>query len=370
MILLFRKYGNIAAHRFLALFILFISVSIGGYTLYDSRYLLQHPHFVLTYNAFDFAVSPLFYFHVLALTKKDFKWKPVYWLHFIPVLLVFIYKIPFYIMSADEKVAWLKRSYEHISPDYLAISILTTVQMFVYILLCYGILVKHAENLKNYFSEIESRNLNYIRIFFYINVGMFLVCISMGLIGYEEINNISNLVFTGTVYWLGYRDMNQPDIFKEIKGPVVEPQEISASSASDLSENKKYLKSEIAPDLSKKVINQLNELMQKDKLYLNPGLNLQILSQHIGISNHNLSQILNQSLNENFYDYINRFRVEEVKAQLKNPKKSHFSLLGIAMDCGFNSKAAFNIAFKKYTGITPSEFRNNESPNFGTAGSD
>lgn len=97
--------------------------------------------------------------------------------------------------------------------------------------------------------------------------------------------------------------------------------------------------------------------MEREKIYQNPELKLTDLAAHLELSPHYLSQLLNIHVGENFYDFINRRRVEEFKESLNDPTKQHFNLLGLAYEAGFNSKAAFNNAFKKYTGMTPSEFR-------------
>jgi AraC-like DNA-binding protein len=68
--------------------------------------------------------------------------------------------------------------------------------------------------------------------------------------------------------------------------------------------------------------------------------------------------VLNQYKLQSFFDYVNQLRIEEFKKQLLNPDKQHLSLLGLAFECGFNSKAAFNAVFKKQTGTTPSAYRN------------
>jgi AraC-like DNA-binding protein len=71
-----------------------------------------------------------------------------------------------------------------------------------------------------------------------------------------------------------------------------------------------------------------------------------------------LSELISRTYNESFFDFINRHRIEEIKLRIEDPAHDSYSLLGIAMDCGFNSKSSFYTAFKKFTGITPSEYRN------------
>ena len=102
--------------------------------------------------------------------------------------------------------------------------------------------------------------------------------------------------------------------------------------------------------------------METDKLYLNSDLTLRELAEKLSISPHNLSEILNTRLNQSFYDFINRYRVEEVKRRLADNDSDKYSLIAIAFDSGFNSKSSFNTIFKKQTGSTPSQYRNQILP--------
>ena len=124
-------------------------------------------------------------------------------------------------------------------------------------------------------------------------------------------------------------------------------------------EKNKYSGSSLKEDEASKYSKQLSEFMQSEKPYLNPDLTLQLLASQINITPHYLSQVINEQFKVNFFEYINQFRVEEVKARINNPKYKSFSLLGIAVDSGFNSKSAFNRVFKKFTNQTPSQYKSN-----------
>ena len=97
--------------------------------------------------------------------------------------------------------------------------------------------------------------------------------------------------------------------------------------------------------------------MEEEKPFLVPAISIDELGQKTGISSRDLSQIINERLGCNFFDFINRYRVEESKRLLLDPSGGKKNILNILFEAGFNSKAAFNRAFKKHEGTSPSEFR-------------
>ena len=96
-------------------------------------------------------------------------------------------------------------------------------------------------------------------------------------------------------------------------------------------------------------------------MYLNQNLSLNDVSQAIGIPRYHISLVLNNKLNNTFFDYINKYRVEEVKKIIRMPGSEKLTLLGISFEAGFNSKATFNRSFKKYVNLTPQQFRSQNS---------
>ena len=98
--------------------------------------------------------------------------------------------------------------------------------------------------------------------------------------------------------------------------------------------------------------------MEINKAYLNPDINLSDMAIQVNMSRTKLSEVINSGFNKNFNDFVNTYRVEAFKSMLKENKHKQLSLLGIAMDCGFNSKATFNRVFRKLTNTSPSEYLN------------
>ncbi|MBL7772718.1 MAG: AraC family transcriptional regulator [Chitinophagaceae bacterium] len=125
----------------------------------------------------------------------------------------------------------------------------------------------------------------------------------------------------------------------------------------------KYKNSNLNTELIEKYKSELIKAMEIDKLYLNGKLSIQDVSEKLNIRKQYISEILNEHMNTNFQDFINEYRVEEFINRLKNDQNNQFTLLGIATEVGFNSKSSFNAIFKKFKGLTPTQFRNNHEQN-------
>ncbi|MBS1528110.1 MAG: ABC transporter permease, partial [Bacteroidetes bacterium] len=127
--------------------------------------------------------------------------------------------------------------------------------------------------------------------------------------------------------------------------------EVSASA-----DNKQVSKPQIPADLKQKGA-WLKNIVKVNLYYQDPELSLVSLAEKLGLTTHELSRIINQGLKKSFNDFINEYRVAEVKRKMQNPAYDHITLLGIAYDSGFNSKSTFNLIFKKITGNTPAEYK-------------
>lgn len=101
----------------------------------------------------------------------------------------------------------------------------------------------------------------------------------------------------------------------------------------------------------------LEELIKRENIHRNPGLSRDEVAEKLGISGGYLSQLLNKKVQKSFPDYINSYRVEDVKKMMHDPEFDKYSLLSIGLEAGFNSKSTFYASFKKETGMTPSEYK-------------
>jgi AraC-like DNA-binding protein len=163
---------------------------------------------------------------------------------------------------------------------------------------------------------------------------------------------------TIVVYWLAWSMFSRRDLFEYTPPEILEPEEIIVSAISAKAAQPNEKKEKPVPLSWEQHYRELTRLMEEEKLYLDFDISMSSLAQKMGLSNGYLSQIINQKEGQNFYDYINTYRVKAVVEKLSDAASAHLSMYGIALDCGFKSKSTFNAVFKKVTGKTPSEYKN------------
>ncbi|MGK2864923.1 MAG: helix-turn-helix domain-containing protein, partial [Chitinophagaceae bacterium] len=120
---------------------------------------------------------------------------------------------------------------------------------------------------------------------------------------------------------------------------------------------KKYASSTLDINEKKRICEALDATVKNDKIYLDPELTIVRLAEKIKCSRHSLSQVLNECMQQSFYEYINTYRVEEAKMLLTDESRKDNKIASIGYDAGFNSLSTFNEVFKKLSGCTPSQFR-------------
>jgi AraC-like DNA-binding protein len=172
-------------------------------------------------------------------------------------------------------------------------------------------------------------------------------------------NLLVPLLVSAVVYGLGYMAM---------RGPAAQaPGEAEGGAGNGAPHAPKYERSTLTPERAERYTKKLLHVMETERPYTDGELNLQKLAARLSVPAQHLSQIVNGRLNQSFTDFVNAYRVEEAKRKLVDPRLSHYSVLAIAEDVGFNSKSSFNAVFKKHAGMTPTEFRNSATPTSATA---
>lgn len=162
-------------------------------------------------------------------------------------------------------------------------------------------------------------------------------------------SSIAFLILPLIIYWISYNALVNPELFiNRNTAAIARPSETKFI---------KYQNNQLTDDQIESIIVKLNAFIVGKKGYMNPELTLDVLSKTVNIPRHHISQAINLRLNINFNDYINVQRLENVKKELLNPAKQHYTIAAIAFESGFNSISTFNEAFRKNTSMTPSEYR-------------
>jgi AraC-like DNA-binding protein len=147
------------------------------------------------------------------------------------------------------------------------------------------------------------------------------------------------------IFATGYRAMFQPRIFF---GPGGEG-----------GPGRRYQRSSLSVENAKLLKARLLAMMEQEQPFFDAKLTLPALAQALDVPLNHLSQVINEQLGRNFFDFINGYRVEAAKQRLSRPEAGHVKIITVAFDCGFNSLATFNRVFKNLAGQTPSDFRKN-----------
>jgi AraC-like DNA-binding protein len=296
---------------------------------------------------FIFLIGPFLYLYILSLTRPNYRFTGAQALHFVPYAAsLLLFSVFLYFRSADDKLGLIRRMAEGEHFRGLEVYLIVrTVHILVYLILCSIALKRHAKAISDSFSALEGINLKWLRLLVWA-YGTGLVALVI-LAQLDVPDTILHIYGTLVILIIGAKGFTQTEIF----GRESTPEAVSKAGP-------KYERSSLTREQADTAERLLLAVMENDKLYLDEELSLRALSEKVGLPSAHVSQVLNDRLKKNFYDFVNGFRVEEAKRILRDPRRREQKILGIAFDTGFASKVAFNRVFKKYTGVTPSEFKN------------
>lgn len=371
LFLLLNKKGNRTANFFIAGLVFVFSLDIGLETLYASPNIENFSFLIGVNDALFFLYGPFLYFYAYFLTAPQTVSIKKLFPHFLPFLLILIVYAPLLFLQNTE-FKLMSEGILPITENELSFFLKYDVRglfelasgfhQLVYFGFTLLLLKSHQTKIKDSFSDIEKINLNWLKILTFavgiiviIDVLLFFI-VKTEFLAFENAVLFISLLCAFLIYAIGYFGLMQPTIFSQ--NLITEPLQLTEKKEVLINEKQaKYQKSTLTDDQSKKHLERLKDLMESEKLYLEGELKLSDVAEKLGISNNNLSQIINEKLRKNFYDFVNEYRVETAKQLLVNPKKQHLTLLAIAFESGFNSKSSFNSVFKKQCGLTPTEFK-------------
>jgi len=310
--------------------------------IYVWQYFVNYHKPILVVSQLSLLIGPLFYFYTKSLLDENFRFKEDDFIHLLPFILITSYTII--------RLVFIKNFAIWRHPLDITSNGVFLLQNLFYYFLILKLLKSHEFPVKTFFSIKKDLKYNWIR---FLIVGSFVLWIA-------KLHSFIFLIISTGGRWCTYTvNAYFWASFLFITSIVY----LSLKIPNLYLFNKKYMYSPLSEKDKVKFKNQLLKYMNEEKLYLDSTLNLDILAQKLSISTNHLSQIINETFNQNFYDFVNQYRVKECINRLKDKDNSGKTLLRIAFECGFNTKATFNSAFKKATGVTPKQFRKNNHLN-------
>jgi AraC-like DNA-binding protein len=359
LLLLFKRNKNKSDFLFLG-WILVILVQIAFYEITIYKFEIHGLWSILVFGL-PMLGAPLLFLYILSLTGYRVSWKTAA-LHLgvygIYVALFFVFQLKDnldltlvngYFILSENSPRWMQ---------FYAIPL--AISGLVYCVWDLLLLRKHKRTIVALFSYDEKINLKWVSYVVYSYLVLFVLAsflifgaTQFQILPIENAFALVGICLSLMLIAFCFYAFRQTAIFSSTN----KQETPSLNTDSNLSEKASYSKSGLTSEKIKSLADKLVEHMEIEKPFLDENLSLYLLAKQSEITQPHLSQIINQHFKMNFYDFINRYRVEEAKQKLTSSNFDHLSVLGIAFDCGFKSKSSFNRYFKKYTGVSPSTFK-------------
>lgn len=341
----------------LILMLIIYSITIGGALVdsYNFRYDFPYPHLLNISWLFLLLHGPLLWLYIQSLINREFRFRLVHLIHLLPFLFFsVIHLFDFVFLPAAEKV-YIARDELFRNSQIFKISVAAIgFSTLGYNLWALVQLRNHEKNIKNIFSHIEDIDLRWLKALvvasltvFAINVLLFNFNNIITFASYYELSAIAYMFASIYVLFLGVSGIRQGSVFNDSFQRFITEQPFN---------ERKHTNNASESNNNSELVEMLIQIMEQEQPYLDPDLTLAKLSSMLRVKPELLSNSLNNQLQQNFFDYINKHRIEEFKIQCLKPENKHLSILGIAYECGFNSKAAFYRAFNKFEGTSPTTY--------------
>lgn len=337
-----KRRSNLFLARLLLLIALVCFSLYGEHIDWFGSGIIRFLHVVIPTNL-AMIFGPMIWFYVRSSLDPDFVLTRKRRLHFLPVIIDLVPSLTAIIYLVGVLTYTFKNDPEpwgiFIDDFNIYADIPRWISITLYSWFAYRLVKKHQQE-KNY------RWLKQFTMVFLVFQAVWLIYLIPYVIP-RYTNRLLNAVdwypiylpLVAIIYWLG------------IKGYLISYEtNLSAKKANGIS-------SSLTDSTVAEIIARLTKSMEEEKLYLDPALNLQIVSKHTGLQQKLISAVLNQHIHKSFNAFINEYRIEAFKQKIRLADMDNLTMAGIAAECGFNSQATFQRAFKEFTGMSPSEFR-------------
>ncbi len=340
---------------FLAAYILILGLNLMFMYWNETGYHNSNPVIIILDFAYWTLLGPILYIYIDLATsvKQKLQWKHL--IHLLPLVFILIAFSDYFKEGANTNFF----AYKSTSTLFMAGYFVWMYNSPIYYIILIFKLRRHKKQIKNYFAttkDVDLKWLNYllhgfaIFLFFLLFSGLIIRGLKLNVS--IDTYNFTWLVMVIYIFGIGFYGYKQKGIFSDYEA-------IQSKEPDDEEKIKdQYKKSGLRAEESSMIQESLEYIMSKEKPYLEYDITLPKLAELINTTSHKLSQVINEEYHANFFEFINRYRLDELKILLKDEANADIKIMALAYDCGFNSKSAFYNFFKKETSLTPSEYRN------------
>ena len=352
VLLLLTKKNKTLPDKILTIWMAVIGLHLLGFYYSQAGYWGKYPHLIGTTAPIPLFHGPLLYLYSLYALRSKNRFHFPDLLHFVPGIAAYFYMSRFFFFySPEKKILIDKGEINDFSTFSYVLLVSILLSGIIYSILSYRLTIRYKKTIKERFSYSEGISLQWLR---YCIVSMALIFLSAIIVfGLRDGLSVAfpfnpeyifYIILILLIFYIGYFGIKHENIF--IDSTVVENRKKATEE--------KYKNSGVKDEEAAKIYEKLLQFMQEEKPFLKPKLSLSELAENLDLSTNQLSQIINQQAGENFYDFVNKYRVEEFLQ--KAEKNRNLSLLALALDAGFNSKSSFNYIFKRQKGLSPSQY--------------
>lgn len=298
-----------------------------------------------------FLIAPALFLSVRHFTSPDKELKAPDYLHFIPFLLFLIYMLPYLIVTKynlSNTTSYLPGFIKSWWPFLLPATL--KFQLVFYWTMAYNNLKRHQKNIRLINASINELDLKWLQNLLYGIALMIIISIAGSVFKAGWIAFYSPTVYLAGVLITGYFLIAQKEVY-----PFEQP-ELEEISEIVRPDNAGIKMVRFPKNKLDQLKTQLGQLMTTNKPYLDNELSLPGLAKMMNISTHDLSFLLNEGFGLSFFKFVNSYRIAEIKQLMLSGQHKQLNMLGLAYSAGFNSKTTFNTAFKKETGLSPTQY--------------
>jgi AraC-like DNA-binding protein len=344
-LLLNPRKANAVANKWLAVFVITFGLAMLEMALASQNFQFRYPKLFELIGLLRFLTAPALYLAVTSFTSLTPAFRRKHLLHFTPFLFFLAFRIPFFVtgenMALNPGIAKMV---------FIILASALPLQSIVYWSLSLRRLENHNKDLRLFSSSTESNGLAWLKNFLLIVGVIAATWLNILYFHIDILIPYTPLLYLACLFFLAYFSLQQKEMYDftdteksgltEIMGkpgPAQRQKRLSEARLNILTE-------------------KLRTLIDGDEIYLDNELTLPALAEMLEITTNEASYLINEAYNENFYNFINRHRIEAAKLLLLSGEFKKLNILGIAYQSGFTSKSTFNSTFKKCTGMTPTQF--------------